>query len=131
MLLLLPAMGCFHELPLIGDLAGQWQITKIEYPDGRVVENPLTYYCFYRHTAQLTKYDRVKHTANMVYNYPEISLEFPEVSPVWLTEWGIIPPADADSEYRGWVQNYHIDRLNSSYLVMTTEQGVKLTLRKF
>lgn len=122
--------GC-RELPLVGDLAGQWQVMEIVYPDGSVVVSPERYYCFYRHTAQLTAPGNVKETANMIYDNPELSLEFPNVAPVWLSSWGVSAPEGSDDTYRGWVQRYHIDHLDNSRLVMTTEQGTRITLRKY
>lgn len=122
--------GC-RELPLIGDLAGQWQIVSIVYPDGNVVNNPERYYAFYRHTAQLTAPGGNKHTANMTYDNPELALEFPKVSPIWLSEWGVSVPEGSDDATRGWVQRYHIDKLDNSHLVMTTAEGAVITLRKY
>ena len=122
--------GC-RELPLIGDLAGQWQITKMTAADGTDMTVPERYYCFYRHTAQLTAPGAVKHTANMTYDNPELTLEFPENSPLDLVGWGIIPPDDATAYEKGWVVRYHIDRLDNGHLVMTTDQGVSITLRKY
>ena len=127
-ILILVGLGSCQDTPLIGDLAGQWQITKIEYPDGTVVER---YYCFYRHTAQLTGGEvHTEHTANMTYDKPDITLEFPRAGGWQLTQWGIIA-TDTPGESTTWVQKYHIDTLNGSKLVMTTEQGVVIYCRKF
>lgn len=123
--------GSCRELPLIGDLAGQWQIQSMTGPDGRDITVAERYYCFYRHTAQLTAPQGAKQTANMIYDYPDISLEFPLVSPIWLTDWGVIPPEGCDDSYRGWVERYHIDHLDKKRLVMTTAQGVTITLKKY
>lgn len=131
MLVTLTFAGCRNDVPLIGDLAGQWQIQEIAYPDGTVVSYPQRYYCFYRHTAQLTAPGNVKETANMIYDNPDLSLEFPNVSPLWLSSWGVSAPEGADETTRGWVQRYHIDRLDRSHLVMTTEQGTTITMRKY
>lgn len=119
--------GC-RELPLIGDLAGQWQITEVVYADGEVVTNPQRYYCFYRHTAQLTAPGGVKVTANMTYEYPDLELEFPKDDLIWLSEWGVLPSEESGSEH---VQRYHIDKLDRDHLEMTTEQGVRISLRKY
>lgn len=130
-LMMLVVTSCFHDLPEIGRLAGQWQITEIAYPDGHKVERPERYYCFYRTVGQLTAPGGVKVTANMDYEYPDLSLEFPYDPPGWLAEWGIIAPEGSDATTRNWVQRYHIDRLDGGHLVMTTEQGVTITLRKY
>lgn len=124
------ATAC-RELPLDGELSGQWQITSIVYPDGRTVEAPQRYYCFYRHTAQLTAPGNVKNTANMIYDYPSISLTFPTESPIWLTDWGVTPPEGSTDETRDFTEHYTISRLTNSDLVMTTAEGVTITLRKY
>lgn len=122
--------GC-RELPLIGELAGQWQVSEIVYPDGTTVTAPERYYCFYRHTAHLTCYANIRHTANMTYDYPDLALEFPNVSPCQLTSWGVFAPPEANDETRGWIQRYTIDRLTDSQLIMTTAEGTRITLRKY
>ncbi len=129
--ILLLVGGSCRELPLIGDLAGQWQIQKIVYPDGQVVENPQRYYNFYRHTAQLGPGGGVNRTANMTYDNPELSLEFPTTDPRSLEAWGIVVPDDTPEGTIRWVQNYHIDKLTSERLVMTTEEGAEITCRKY
>lgn len=130
-MILLIAGGSCRELPLIGDLAGQWQIQQIVYPDGRTVENPQHYYNFYRHTAQLSPGRGVDHTANMAYDNPDLTLQFPTTQPRGLGAWGIVVPDDTPEGTIEWVQKYHIDVLTSERLVMTTEQGVQITCRKY
>lgn len=130
MLMAIGLVGC-RELPLIGDLAGQWQIEKMTTADGEDITVADHYYCFYRHTAQLTAYGGIKNTANMTYDNPSLALEFPDVSPIYLAEWGVAAPEGADAETRDWVQLYYIDRLDDHHLVMTTAQGVTITLRKY
>lgn len=122
--------GC-RETPLIGPLAGQWQITHMTDAEGHDVTVSDRYYCFYRHTAQLTAPGETKITANMTYDNPSLSLEFAEDSPVFLTDWGVTPPPDATAETRNWVEHYHIDRLDNDHLVMTTAEGITITLRKY
>lgn len=131
LVILLAVAGSCRELPLIGDLAGQWQVTKIVYPDGRVVESPQRYYCFYRHTAQLHPGRGAATTANMTYDNPSLTLQFPTTQPRNLEAWGIVVPENTPTGTIEWIQKYHIDHLSSERLVMTTEQGVEITCRKF
>ncbi len=128
---LLVSAGSCRELPLIGDLAGQWQIQRIEYPDGKVVDAPQRYYRFYRHTAQLAPGVSVITTANMTYENPSITLQFPTTQPRRLEPWGIVVPDNTPEGTIEWIQKYHIDELTSERLVMTTEQGVVITCRKY
>ena len=65
--------GC-RETPLIGPLAGQWQITHMTDAEGHDVTVSDRYYCFYRHTAQLTAPGETKITANMTYDNPSTEL---------------------------------------------------------
>lgn len=117
-----------RDLPKIGDLAGQWQVTRIEYTDGTTVENPLKYYCFYREVANLTGAGSL--TAEIIYNKPELTLIFPKTAPEKLTPWGI-PTADTETTAEGTTRvNFHIARLTSSALVLTLP-SVTITMRKY
>lgn len=124
-----------RDLPLIGDLAGQWQILTLEYPDGTVT--PTTpekyyYYCFYRHTAQLFYYGLSHgHTANMDYDNPDITLEFPYMTGNELANWGITVPEGTDGTVKGWTQHYVIEKLDDERLVLRTDQGVTITMRRY
>lgn len=125
--LIVSACAC-RDLPKIGDLAGQWQVTRIEYTNGTTVENPLRYYCFYREVANLTGAGSL--TAEIIYNNPELTLVFPDTPPEKLTSWGI-PVADTETSAEGTTRvNFHIARLTSSALVLTLP-SVTITLRKY
>ncbi len=115
-----------RKLPQIGDLAGQWRIESIDYPDGSKTGRNGYYYCFYRDLAQLSG----KIVAMMDYERPEITLEFKKTNPEKLKSWGITVSAE-DVDTMHWYQHYHIDRLKGSSLIMTTPQGSTITLSKF
>lgn len=122
--------GC-RDMPEIGDLAGQWQIQKITFPDGTVVESPQRYYCFYRSVAELTAPGNTMIPANMVYSNPDITLTFTRDYPAYLRDWGIILNEDEDPFGLPFTEHYHIRTLTSSHLEMTTGHGVTIKLRKY
>lgn len=134
-ILLLLFMGLWltscRDMPQIGDLAGQWQIQKITFPDGTVVESPQRYYCFYRSVAELTAPGNIMIPANMDYSSPDIALTFTRDSAAFLRDWGIIPDTDEDPYKLPFTEHYHINTLTSSHLEMTTSKGVIIKLRKY
>ena len=92
---------------------------------------PQRYYCFYRHTAQLRPGGGAAITANMTYDNPSLTLQFPSTQTRILDAWGIVVQENTPTGTIEWIQKYHIDHLSSERLVMTTEQGVEITCRKF
>lgn len=114
------------KTPLIGDLAGRWRIESIKYPDGTEKGSTGNFYSFYRDLAQLNR----KVVAVMDYEKPDIKLEFRNVNPADLYLWGItVTKEDVDTAH--WYQQYHIDHLKGSSLIMSTPQGATITLNKF
>ncbi|MCH5320069.1 MAG: lipocalin-like domain-containing protein [Paramuribaculum sp.] len=111
--------GC-NKVSHNGDLDGQWRILYIENTeDGKITEPVQYFYCFYLHTANLTRGGIVA-TANMTYEYPLLSLDFPYASLATLSEWGITTnPAD-----------FEIVSLSRTHLIMKTGTNL-ITLRKF
>lgn len=131
-ILTLTTMSACRELPLNGDLDAQWQITSITYPDGKVVDpEGKYYYCFYRHTGQLTGLDGLKITANIVYEGSSLSMEFPRENPWHLAPWGITCPADTPTDQIGYTAHFTVDHLSSKTLVLTTSVGVIISCRRY
>ncbi|MDO5395423.1 MAG: hypothetical protein Q4F07_05610 [Bacteroidales bacterium] len=129
-------MGC-QRTSLIGELAGQWQIMEITYPDGLKIKvpqkYPQRYYCFYRHTAELTYagYEKTsKNMAVMHYDKPSLSLEFVYGLPDGYESWGIVLP-EGQKPVAGTTINYHIEHQTRENLVLVTDVGTHIILRKF
>lgn len=125
-------MGC-QRTSLIGELAGQWQITEIIYPDGHTVEAPQRYYCFYRHTAELTYPGYEKSSKNMAvmhYDNPSLSLEFVYGLPDGYESWGIVLQ-EGQKPVAGTMINYHIEQQTRENMVLVTDAGTRIILRKF
>lgn len=121
-----------RELALNGDLDAQWQVMTLDYPDGTQSAPGQYYYCFYRHTANLTTPGLYPITANLTYDGDDLTLEFPYVSsPTQLAPWGITVPDDATKPQGGWIIHYTVNHLSSKKLVMTTDLGITITCRKF
>lgn len=122
-----------RELALNDDLDAQWQIMSIDYPDGTQIGAVPYYYCFYRHTANLTTPDKYPITANLTYEGNDLTLEFPYVDyPSQLAPWGITMPDDmTEPVEEGYTIHYTVNHLSSKKLVMTTDLGVTITCRKF
>ena len=76
------AAGC-RDCPTNGKLDNQWQIMKIEYPDGTVQQPEKLYYCFYRDIVQLTT-GGVVATANLTQKGSTLTMEFPTALPTSL-----------------------------------------------
>lgn len=129
--LLLSASSC-RKLPLHGDFSGMWQILTIEYPDGTVEESDHDYYyCFNRHVVMLRQNGNGYLNGNLTYNETDFTLQFPNVSTRYLTHWGITLP-EGTADYTGEVViSYTIDKLTSKQLIVTSERGVKITMRKY
>ena len=103
-----------------GNLDGQWRIITIENIESGVINEPQQlFYCFNLHTANLTR-GGVWYTANMVYDYPKLSLDFPYNKPGELDDWGI---------YSTDV-TFQIVLLNSSSLILRSDQVI-INLQKF
>ena len=123
-----------RELLLDGDLAGQWKLTQIQFPDGTVVTADETdvHYRFYRHLGTFfsVKYGSFK--ANIDYNYPKLVMDFAAGVGYYPRAFGIIPPEDyKPAEGTPMVVTYTISKLSSSHLEMTSDQGVTIIARKF
>lgn len=114
------------KTPQIGDLAGHWRIESIKYPDGTEKGRTGRFYSFYRDLAQLD----TRIVAIMDYKKPDIKLEFKSVNPEDLYLWGITLTKE-DVDTTDWYQQYHIDHLKGSSLVLSTPQGATITLNKF
>lgn len=114
------------KTPQIGDLAGHWRIESIKYPDGTVSGRNDQFYNFYRDIVML-KYEVV---GIMDYNNPEINVEFKDINPDGLREWGITLTSE-DVDVADWYQQYHIDYLKGSSLILSTPQGSTITLSRF
>lgn len=130
---ILPSTSC-RELAQNGDFSGQWQVLSMDYPDGTTVDPEGTrYYCFYRDVAQLTSQGALRVTGNLVYDEAgrKFSIEFPYEYAVNLAPWGITLPEGVDPMTQGYVAHFTIQTLTESRLVMTTDQGVVITCRKF
>lgn len=125
-------MTSCHDMPEIGDLAGQWQIQEINYPDGSELIAPERYYCFYRTVALLTAPGNVMIAANLDYHHPDFSLSFPRDDPRFLKSWGIILTEEEQQNVElPFTVNYHINSLSKSHLEMTTDHGVVIKLKKY
>lgn len=114
------------DMPLIGRLEGQWQIMNVEYPSGRTVVPDRHYFCFYRHTANLTYYGiSWLYGANLDYREEadSLTIDIP-TGGIDLAGWGIdrITPQRLD---------FRILDLTRKRLVMLYEDSVTFTLRKF
>lgn len=129
-LLLAAASTSCRKLALNGDFSGQWQILKIEYADGTVVDpEGQYYYCFYRDVAQLTRTGAaLNYTANLAYHEDSFTLQFPYASSEPLGPWGL---ATDPISPLGFSITLTINELTSSRLVMTTPSGTIITCRKF
>lgn len=121
-------ISCFScvKLPQIGNLAGRWRIESIKYPDGKETRRNGRFYSFYRDLAQLDK----KIVGIMDYDKPNITLEFKNINPKKLYDWGITL-TDKDVDTTHWFQQYNIDHLKGSSLILSTPQGSTITLAKF
>lgn len=129
--ILLGAASC-RKLPLHGDFSGMWQILTIEYPDGTVKEsNHDYYYCFNRHVVMLRQNGNGYLNGNLTYNDTDFTLQFFDVYTRYLAHWGITLPEGMDHYTGEVVINYTIDKLTSKQLIVTTEQGVTITMRKY
>jgi len=114
------------KLPQIGNLAGHWRIESIKYPDGSETGRNGYFYNFYRNLAQFNK----KIVGIMDYNKTDITVEFKDINPAVLYQWGItLTKEDVDTMH--WYQQYHIDHLKGSSLILSTPQGTTITLEKF
>lgn len=120
-----------RDMPEIGDLAGQWQITEIIYPDSTVVKSPERYYCFYRSIAHLSAPGNVMITANNEYNHPEMTLVFQRECAKYMYDWGIIAGEGEDPMAKPFTEHYHISTLTAKRLEMKTGHGVIIKLKKY
>lgn len=103
-----------------GDLDGMWRVLTVEnLTTGEVTYPNQHFYCFYLHTANLTK-GVVCATANMIYDYPKLILDFPYNSAGQLDEWGI---------YSNYVE-FEILELNSREMTMRSTEAL-VAMRKF
>lgn len=114
------------KTPQIGELAGHWRIESIKYPDGTETGRNGCFYNFYRDLLQLDR----KTVGIMDYDKPYISVEFKDINPEDLRPWGITLTSK-DVNVADWYQQYHIDHLKGSSLILSTPQGSTITLSRF
>lgn len=123
-----------RELSQIGDLAGQWQVLSIDYPDGTTVDpQGAVFYNFYRDVAQLRDNDGGRSTASMAYDEQasKMTLHFPYSSPYALAQWGITCPDPELEAVKDFTISFDIKTLTSDRLVITSQYGVTISMRKF
>lgn len=121
--------GC-RVRPINGDLDAQWQLMTVETPHGTV--NPqATYYAFYRHIANLRPSGP---TANLTYNENTkgLTLDFPEGC------WADYPNHSDNSLEKFYIPhktpctlNFKVIKLTSKQLIMTLDDTITYTFRKF
>lgn len=124
LILALTITAC-NEGPINGHLDGQWQIMTVDYPDGSSLAPDRYYFCFYRHTANLTHYGETSLPANLVYNEASrsLSLSLPSDHD-WLGGWGI-------PRHTPTTLHFQIVSLSRKSLIMTLDTTATFTLRKF
>lgn len=115
--------GC-RKAPINGDLDGQWQITRIEYPDGTIATPESKYICFSLHVVQLTTPGEPDIHGNMRYEGDTLTLDFPydntEERLLTLYQWGIASNPTT----------FHIVSLTSKNLFVATNH-IKISCKKF
>lgn len=123
--------GC-RKMPQHGDFSGQWQILTLTHPDGTIEQSNKEYfYRFYRDVAQLDQTGMYPTTANLDWGGDDFTLQFPYDNAAFLAPWGIIYEDGGATAEKGFTLHYTINHLSSSQLIMTTDQGVTITCRKF
>lgn len=123
-----------RELSLDGDLAGQWKVTEIKFPDGSVMTPPETdaHYCIYRHTAMLTSVSKGSIKANIDYDYPTLVMGFARGVGYAPRYFGLLTPEGYVTDNRTPLTvTFNITSLSSGHLEMTSDQGVTIIARKF
>lgn len=126
------ALGSCRKLALHGDFSGMWQVLTIEYPDGTLVEsNHDYYYCFNRNVVMLREYGNKYVIGNMVYHETDFSLQFFRVSTRYLSNWGMTMPDAAPQVLDEFVVHFTVDERNSKHMVITSDEGITVTLRKY
>lgn len=124
------AAGC-RDCPTNGKLDNQWQIMKIEYPDGTVQQPEKLYYCFYRDIVQLTTAwssgHRQPHPERLHPHYG-VSLQHCRQAYSLGTHPG---SRRAHQRHLYPVYTVEIDHLSDRTLRMVTSQGVTISCRKF
>lgn len=118
-----------RELPTDKALDHQWRMVSVEYADGTVADPGERYYCFYRHTAELTSWGAINYVANMEQTDNLIKLSFPDQDPRYLKYWGIVVPEELDTDF---TVVFEVRKLTSSTLILEDLScGTVLTMRKF
>ena len=121
--------GC-ADRPTNGHLDGQWQLMTVERPDSPVLIVDQSYYCFYRHTAMLRRYDAATSrttevAANLVYDSDTDSLTLHcPYGGSWLGHWGI-------GHSTPYTFGFKVIHLSRKSLVMLYRDSAVFTLRKF
>lgn len=119
------ATSACREAPINGHLDGQWQIMSVEYSDGQTLAPDRYYFCFYRHTANLTHYGETHLGANISYTPESKSLIIDIPAPnEWLGGWGI-------NRHSPTSLDFQIVSLSRKHLIMTLDSTATFTLRKF
>lgn len=120
LIIVLLALSSCYKVSHNGDLDGMWRVISIESVEtGKESHPDQIFYCFDLSIAQLTR-GYIVATANMVYHYPEIKLDFPNQRPEVLADWGI---------YATYVE-FEILKLNGSSLVIKSDDSI-VTMTKF
>lgn len=134
MLMMICASSC-RKSEINGDLDGQWQYVSVDYPDGISTEPKGFYLCISLHLAQLTDShgisNRMIHTANMTYSGDRMLLEFPRASYNDIEPWGFVAPDGSDMDAVGVTVGFRISHLSSERLVLISDEGVTITMRKY
>lgn len=132
-MILLSSLSSCRKLALHGDFSGMWQVLSIQWPDGTVEPSNHEYsYCFNRNVVMLRQYGDKAVLGNMVYHETDFTLQFPGASMSYLRHWGIIAPTgDTGPDWREFTVTFTVDRRTSSQMVITSDQGVTVTLRKY
>lgn len=132
MLAALLTPGC-RVAPSDWALDAQWQLMRVEYADGTVAEPQSTYYCFYRHTANLYNPHLGRVKANLAYVEDEsLTLEMPYITYDELPKYYLPTPADATPDKTGYTITFAVEQLTDKRLVLVAEDsGAVYTFRKY
>lgn len=123
------ATGCGKE-PLNNKLDHQWQVMKIEYPDGRVDHPEKLYYCIYREVVELSR-GRIVAAGIIRQEGSMLTMTFPYSTAAELEPWGLTVADGEPTDVAGPQFSLDILRLTGSELVMVSSQDVKIHCRQF
>lgn len=118
------AASC-RETPINGNLDGQWQIMTVEGRGDSIYRPDRRYFCFYRHTANLTYYGSATIGANLTFrdDIDSLTIELPTKG-TWLGPWGV-------PHVTPYTIRFKVLHLSRKSLIMLLDDSVTFTLRKF